>query len=268
MHKTFSHIRAWISGALLLAACVAGTGVAEAQAVRSLKDAMFGHNSVDGRTQTPPKVAHFVSEDGESFVFDKSGPMALMRFDGEDEVWTLTPSQGARGDVVYKNDVGEPVLKATRWGGLILFSDDRPMGDPVAVTGKAEAFTPARISPALLFQTFAKASRRVSLLLQRNLGFEALDDITPDSAALYANAASVTSEAIVQVAGQSQGRRVLEQVRVVHFMDGRPHSASLDKGVLTLKLDVSRGTWGGRPSSKRISNLILTSYSLADNDHR
>ncbi len=252
----------------MLIACMAAANAAEAQIGRSLKDAMFGNHGTDGRTHAIPKVAHYVSEDGESFVFDSSSSRAMMRFDGDDEVWTLSTTQGPKGDVIYKDDMGEPVLKATRWGGMILFSEESPTGDPVALTGKAEAFTPEKISPSSLYQTLLKASRRVSLLLERTVAFAA-PDVTPDSAPLYANAFNVTSEALAKVALQNHGRQMLAPVHDVQFVDGRPPSASLDsKGTLTLKLDASRGAWGGHPSSKRIMNVIVVSYSIAANDRR
>ncbi len=264
MNTTISHILARIVVACLLVTGLAQAETAQAQVMKSLKEQMFGKHAVDGRSQTAPKVGRFVSDDGQGFVFDESnGHNALIRFDGEDEVWFLTPSQGTKGDVIFKNDVGDPVLKATRWGGLILFSDDRPMGDPVALKGRADAFKPAHMTPGLLFQALALASRRVSVLLERKVVFDA-QEVTPESAPLYANAFDVTSDAMVQVATRSQGRRVLDNVHEVHFIDGRPPSANIDNGVLVLKLDVSRGAWGGHPSSKNIMNVIMTSFNVAD----
>eukprot|EP01042_Synura_sphagnicola_P009811 gene9811-12588_t len=193
---------------------------AQAQVMKSLKEQMFGKHAEDGRTPSMPKVARFVSDDGQGFVLDESSNRnALIRFDGDDEVWYLTPSQGTKGDVIFKNDIGEPVLKATRWGGLILFSDDRPMGDPVALQGKADAFKPSHVTPGLLFQALAPAARRVSVMLDRQVIFDA-PEVTPESAPLYANAFDVTSDAMVQVATQnSQGRRMLDNVHEVHFVD-------------------------------------------------
>nr|QQZ52104.1 DUF4908 domain-containing protein [Phenylobacterium glaciei] len=40
-----------------------------------------------------------------------------------------------RGDIIYKNDLGEPVLRATRLGGLTLFTPDRPGGTAAALAG-------------------------------------------------------------------------------------------------------------------------------------
>ena len=262
MNKPFFHCLARIFGLCLLIATASCAASADAQAMKSLRDAMFGpKHGQDGRTQAPPKIAHFVSEDGESFVLDESSGNPLIRFDGDDEVFALTATPGPKGDVIFKNDIGQPVLKSTRWGGMILFSEDRPMGDPVAVTGKAEAFVPGRMSPTLLFQTLVRASRRVSIALGRNLGFDA-PDVTPGTDYLYADAADVTSAAFVKIAAQTNGKHVLQPIQQVQLVEGRPPSATVTNGVLVLKLDVSRGTWGGRPSSKRIVNVLMASYNV------
>ncbi|WP_235074126.1 DUF4908 domain-containing protein [Asticcacaulis sp. AC466] len=256
-----------ILSAFLLLLCAAEAGHAFAEGPRSLKEAMFGKKSDPGQTPERPPVAHFRSEDGESFVMDETSGHTLVRFDGDDEVWLLTPTQGPKGDIIYKNDVGEPVLKATRWGGMILFSDDRPTGDPVAVSGRAEAFQPGRMSPSLLFQSLVHASRRVSLAIGRNFGFDA-PDVTPGTDYLYADAADVTADALIRVSAQSRGKQILAPIQSVQFIEGRPPSASIQNGVLVLKLDISRGYWGGRPSSKRIFNLIVTTYPVGNTARR
>lgn len=263
MTKKLVHSLIRMAGALLLLVCAVESGVAQAQIVNSLREAMFGNKGADSQKQTLPKVGHFVSEDGDAFVFDQSHSQALIRFDGDDETWTLTPTPGPKGDIIYKNDIGEPVLKATRWGGMILFTDTRPMGDPVSVTGKADAFTPGHMSPGLLFQTLVHASRRVSVAVGRNFGFDA-PDVTPGADYLYADAAQVTADALVSVALQTRGRKALAPVHSVQFVEGRPPSATLDDGVLVLKLDVQRGLWGGHVSSKRISHVVMASYAIDD----
>ncbi|WP_040410017.1 DUF4908 domain-containing protein [Asticcacaulis sp. AC402] len=240
-----------------------GAGAAQAQALgQSLQERMFGKGQ-DGQTPSTHSVARFESEDGATFILDESGRQPLIRFDGETEVWSLTVTQGAKGDRIYKNDIGQPVLKSTRWGGLILFTDERPTGDPVAMTGKAEAFRHGRMSPALLWQTLAKGSKRVSQALGRLVPFDA-PNVTPGADALYAQAADVTSVALVQVALQGKGKQRLGGVESVQFVEGRPPSATVTNGVLVMKLDVSRGSWGGHVSSKRIVNVIMSDYSVAD----
>jgi hypothetical protein len=262
MKSRVAHPLTRVVGAVFIVLSL-GAGVAEAQGMKSLRDKMFGAPSAEGRSGGVPKIAHYISEEGESFVFDSSRSTPLLRFDGEGEVWALTPTPGTKGDIIYKNDLGEPVLKATRWGGMVLYSDDRPMGDPAAVAGKAEAFRPAVMTPVLLWQSLAKASRRASQAVERLIPFDA-QGATPESAALYADAFDVTSSAIVRVAQTSRGGRKLPNIREVHFVEGRPPSVRVEKGILVMKLDSSRGAWGGRVSSKRVVNVLTASYSIAD----
>ena len=245
---------------LILSMSTAFAGAVRAQ---SFHDRMFGSSGQDGRTTSTPTVARFESDDGDSFVLDQSSGQPLMRFDGDSEVWSLTVTQGPKGDLIYKNDVGQPVLKATRWGGMILFSAERPTGDPVAVAGKADALQPGRMSPALLWQTLARGSRRVSQAVGRLVPFDA-PEVTPGADSLYAQAADVASNALVTLASQVKGHERLAPVHGVQFVEGRPPSATITDGVLVMKLDISRGSWGGHVSSKRIINVITASFTLAD----
>lgn len=263
MNKMAAHHLTRLCGVVLLLGAMLGAGAAQAQLSHSLREAMFGKKAQDTHSAALPAVGHFVSEDGDGFVFDQTHATALIRFDGDDETWVLTPSPGPKGDVIYRNDVGEPVLKASRWGGLTLFTDDRPMGDPASVNGKADAFIPGHMSPTALFQSLVRASRRVSLAVGRNLGFDA-PDVTPGADYIYADAAQVTADALSHIASQPRGRKALDPVRGVQFIEGRPPSATLDNGVLVLKLDVERGLWGGHVSSKRIANVVMASYGVTD----
>jgi hypothetical protein len=263
MNRGIAHLLACLPVALLLCLGLATSG-AHAQGMSSLKDKMFGKRVEDGRAHAAPKVAHYISEDGQSFVFDESQGFPFLRFDGDDEVWVLTPTPGTKGDIIYKNDVGEQMLKATRWGGMVLFSDDRPMGDPVAVTGKAEAFQPDAMTPTLLWLSMVRASKRASQAADHQIVFDG-HDASAESASLFFTASEATSDAIVHVALQSRtGRQSLAGLREVHFVEGRPPSAHMDKGILTLKLDVSRGAWAGHVSSKRVVNVLTASFSIAD----
>lgn len=272
MNRGTAHPLACFSVAFMLLLGLAASGAhaqGMSQGMDSLRDKMFGKRVEDGRAHAAPKVAHYISEDGQSFVFDESQPQPLLRFDGEGEVWVLTASAGTKGDVIYKNDVGEQMLKATRWGGMVLFSDDRPMGDPVAVTGKAQSFAPDTITPSQLYVQMVSASKRVTQAAGNGhlIPFATLTDATPDTAALYADAIDVTTAAIVHASLQSHGKQVVEALHEVHFVDGRPPSVRMEQGVLTMKLDASRGPWAGHVSSKRIVNVLTASFSIADRRH-
>ena len=237
---------------LLVASCAA-------QPTQSLREAMFGRSQSVARNIETPKISH-LSADDDSFVLDQSSNTPLMRFDGDQEVWILTPSFGAKGDVVYKNDVGEPMLRSSRWGGLTLISQSRPEGDPVALIGKARAIESQRIGKDELFQILVNASRRASNAVHRLLPFDA-PDVPHGADVLFADAANNATSAIVTISKEFQGQKTLSRVREVRLIEGRPPGVKLQDGVLELKLDPSRG-YAGRPSSRRVSQAIRMSVKL------
>lgn len=265
MASRFGHFLARFSALVLIAGMIAGVltaGAAQAQVMRSLREAMFGKHSDDGRDNNhTPVVAHFMSARGEGFILDETQTGApLLRFDGDDEVFQLSAKPGANGDITFRNDLGQPVLKATRLGGMILFSGSHAdTGDPAAVTGQAQAFAPDRLSPAELWVHMAKSALRVTRACDHQVLFSGdLEDPHDDVITLFAETASVATDALVQIASQGDTRHSLDRLHEVYMMLGRPPSAKLEKGVLVIKLDPSKGAWGGHPSSKRIVNVVMT----------
>jgi hypothetical protein len=269
MRSRFGHFLARFSVLVMAAGLLAGVltaNTADAQGFGSLRERMFGKHPEDGRdNEHMPMVAHFVSAHGAGFVLDKSQALPLLRFDGDDEVFQLTAKSGANGDVTFRNDMGEPVLKETRLGGVILFSGvHADIGEPAAVTGQAPAFAPDRLTLAELWLHMAKSAMRVSRASEHRVDFDAdkdqVDENTPNDTVinLFAESVSVTADALVQIANQADGRHSLDKLHEVHLIEGRPPSAYMDNGVLVVKLDPSRGQWGGHPSSKRIMNIVMT----------
>ena len=98
-----------------------------------------------------------------------------MKFDDSPEIWALRPHPAPRGDVIYKNDLGEPMLRATRLGGLTLFTADRPGGSPAALTGAGGALRLAPLSPQALLEKLAQASARATRAARRLQGSRSLD---------------------------------------------------------------------------------------------
>lgn len=249
--------------ALTLMAGLMMSTPAEAQIFHSLKEAILGKQSADGHTGRTPAVAHFVSDRGEGFILDQSSQVApLLRFDGDDEVFQLTATPGAKGDIIFKNDVGQPVLKATRLGGMIVFSGaNGNAGDPAALTGAASAFAPDHVTVTELFLHMTRSSVRVTNLCDHLVVFNAdgeVDKKGGDSALpVFAETVSVAADALVQIAVQADTKRALNRLHEVHFIEGRPPSAHIDKGVLVIKVDPDKGAWGGHPSSKRIMNVVM-----------
>ena len=201
-------------------------------------------------------MARYTPDKGDAFVLDRSSGTPLLRFEDSPEIWVLQPQPGPRGDIIYKNDVGEPMLRYTRLGGVTLFTEDRPDGEAAAYTGEAGALRPSQIlSPNALLQRLAQASARTSRAVQRLVVFDA-PDVTAQTAYLFADAAMVTADAVTTVGKRGDGRRAMTKLAKVLLVPGHKANASFSDGVLQVVIEASQGV-AGRPSSRRIAFVLL-----------
>jgi hypothetical protein len=251
----FSRTKAAAVFAVLLGLWLSLASPATAGPLGSLRDGLFGRHPSDGRDIAAPMVARYVTEDGDVFTFDRSQAKALLKFDGSFEVWALQPQPAPRGDTIYKNDLGEPVLRATRLGGVTVFTDQRPGGAAAALAGIAPPLKLAIMGPQVLLERLAQASARASRAARRLIQFDAGrpgQEATPISAPLIADAAMVTSEAVVRMSKRSDARKVLDHIARVQLVEGSHASVQLDgAGVLEVTVAPPQGL-AGRPSSDRI----------------
>jgi Domain of unknown function (DUF4908) len=194
-------------------------------------------------------IARFVSQEGETFVLDRSQARPLMKFDDSPEVWVLRPQMAPRGDVIYMNDLDEPVLRATRLGGLTLFTPGRPGGSAAALSGAGSALRLGQLGPQQLLERLAQASSRASRAARRLIPFEA--DASPSSSALTADAAMVAAEAVIRMTHRADGKSLLAHVARVELTEGRKAAAHSDQGVMRIVVAPADGL-AGRPSSDRI----------------
>jgi hypothetical protein len=222
--------------------------------VESLRQGLFGRPA-DGRQFPAPPIARYVSEDGDIFILDRTGPKPLLKFDNSYEVWALKAQPAPRGDTIYKNDLGETLLRATRLGGVTIFTDQRPGGSACALAGAGTPLKLAIMGPQALFERLALASARASRAARRSIPFEA--EATPASSGLIADAAMVTSEALVRMTRRSESRRLVDRVLKVRIMEGHGASAQVAQGVLEVTVAPPQG-WAGRPSSDWIVHVAET----------
>jgi hypothetical protein len=243
---------------LTIAALMVMAASANAQQLpHSLRDALLGHKGqAESRQGTAPPVARYVSESGGAFIFDKAAPQPLMKFDNSAEVWVLSAQPASRGDTIYRNDLGEPVLRVTKLGGLILFTDDVPMGAAAALSGRASSIQPpAMLSIAALFQRLTISADRASRAAQRQIEFATVQDARPETSVLIADSAALTAEAFERTVRKGE-RSLLARIMRVLLAEGRKPGAQLMKdGSLIVTYAPGQGV-AGRPSSKRIIKVI------------
>ncbi len=239
--------------------CAAGLALAAAPAhagTITLRIMLWGSQNDMPRRPEEPLVARYQPDHGASFVLDRSVNPPLLRFEDSSEVWILQAQPGPGGDTIFRNDVGQPVLRATKLGGLTLFTEDDPTGAAVAYDGEALSLKPSSFMPPGLFlQRVLQASARSSHAAQRMIPFFTIDDATPETAPLVADTAGTTAEAITRVSHQTNGRTLLARIVKVMLAKGGKPDARLDGGALIVTYTPGR-TIGLHPSSERIMRAI------------
>lgn len=233
--------------AALAAVCLGSS--ANALEPGALRESLFGARPTAADPRAAQPVARYVSQEGDVFVLDRSQPRPLLKFDDNPEVWVLRPQLAPRGDVLYMNDLGEPVLRATRLGGLTLFTNDRPGGTAAAVAGAGQTLRLAQLGPQQLLERLAQASARATRAARRLIPFEA--DASPGSSALTADAAMIAAEAIIRIAKRPDAKVVLSRIGKVRLVEGRKAQAQISRGVVQITVSPRDGL-AGRPSSDRI----------------
>jgi Domain of unknown function (DUF4908) len=198
-----------------------------------------------------PATGRYETDEGGVFIFDRSAPRPLLKFEDDPEIWVLQPAPGPRGDVIYRNDLGEEMLRATSLGGMTVFTEKRPGGSPAALDGASPPLRIAPLSPGALFTRFYQASVRASRAAQHQIGFETREDAEAGTAAPLADAAVVASEALADMSATPKGKALLARMSDVVIAQGGKPAASMQRGVLIVTIVPAQGVFG-RPSSRLI----------------
>ncbi len=249
--------RVRLAGLIIAALLSSSNSPAMAGEPASLRDFLFPSHD-----KPTLEKGRYAPSDGEAFIVDHlNSKDLLLRFEDSQEIWALKPTAGPRGDVIYKTDTGEPMLRATRLGGLTLFTGERPNGAAAAYMGEGATLRPPVIpNPSVLFQILIQASLRASRATQHLVVFEAQDltphDLTPASSAVLADTAINTAEAFNKIAGRNgQGRPVVTRFNRVQFTTGKDVAIRINGSVVQITVVADKG-YAGRPSSARIMSVL------------
>lgn len=221
----------------------------------SLKDFLFGDKRGESQRQAPPPpVARYVSDSGEGFILDRSSPRPLLRFENSPEIWVLQPQIGPRGDVIYKNDIGQVLLRATRVGGLTLFTGKRPGGASASLAGASAPIRLKAIGPVDLYRILVAASVRATRISSHRISFDA--EATPASSTLIADAAILSVVALERLAQRPDGAALMARIQRVVIVEGARPAVALRAGTLLIAVAPTLGV-AGRPSSERIAYVTM-----------
>lgn len=201
-----------------------------------------------------PPVGRYVADSGEGFILDRSGRHPLLRFERRDETWVLRPSAAPRGDVIYRNDAGEQVLRVTPSGGVTVYTPRAPGGSPASFTGAGQSLTPPTLGPILLFRLMAQRSAMVSEVVGRLVEVNLDGD---QSESLCVEALVVSTEAVIRIARSPTARQYVSDLRSITIVEGERADVTYSRGRLTVTVDPAEGM-AGRPSSARVIRAILS----------
>ena len=222
----------------------------------SLGDALFGTRSADRHFGSAPPIARYEIDATSRFVLDRGRGGALLKFETSPEVWALTAVMGPRGDVIYKNDTGAPVLRATRLGGVTLFTDTRPEGEAASLVGQASTLRVGTvIGPDALLHALSAASARASHAAQHLVVFEA-PEVAPSSDWVFADAAWLAAEAFARLSLHGAAARpLITRFFQVTLTPGRAPAVQAAGSVVQIVVSPEQGV-AGRPSSERIYTVL------------
>ena len=201
-----------------------------------------------------PPVARFSDDEGGGFILDRGHHPALLKFDDSAEIWVVSASRGPRGDVLFKDDIGEILLRVTKVGGVTSFTTRWPMGVAASLDG---ASSPLRMSPIGvqgLYERLVAASGRCTRAAHHLVAFEA-PDVDDKSAAPIADAILSAMDGIIRIAGRPSGHAPLSRLVKVSFFAGPAPAAWWRNGALIVLINPNDGL-AGHPSSARVAQVL------------
>lgn len=214
-----------------------------------LRDRLFGR----GRP-AQVDVGRFSTTGGPSFTLDQTGVRPLLRFEDSTEIWTLRPSAGVRGDIYYRNDVGEVVLRATRIGGLTLYTADNPGGVPCALEGGSQPLRLSNLSPTAILRHVSRESVRASRAVGGLMEISA-PDFDESAVEIIGDTATVSVDAIVRLSQTDSGRERLAGLRQLQILVGASPGVRRNGAALIVTINPRHGP-SGRPSSARVMRAL------------
>jgi hypothetical protein len=242
--------------ALCIGALCANDALGQSQRPSTGRLGQMLFESGKARKLSAPPVARYVAEGSVAFVLDRSSRQPLIRFEGSNEIWALYPSSAPGNVTIYKNDVGENVLRVSGLGGLTVFTATRPEGASAVLDGVTSSLRlpalPKEVNRA--WARLMAATDKTSRAARRPIGVD-VPDVGPESLAVAVDAALVAFEAFDRLAKSNSNARALARIGQVLVLEGEKPDVVVRRGSLVITVVPGRGV-AGRPSSAKINNAL------------
>lgn len=214
-----------------------------------------------GQEQRPdlPQAGAYLAGDNMRFMLERYRDVERLRFSGNDESYYLTIEPAALGGRVLKYDSGDVAIQVAGWGGVTIYTKEKPNGIPAErlsdAPAQADAGSVMPDAKTLAQRLSEEIQSRTTLTIGFRANWEALNqsDVTR---ALATDALRNATAAIERtVTSRKVGQQMLAQFGIVRIVLASDSSAAIADKLLTLHIAPTRGL-AGRPSSLAILKAI------------
>ncbi len=190
------------------------------------------------------------SDKNTGFVLEQRGSMVLLKVDGRDDVLTLMPVPGQRGDTFFMDYAGRIVLRVTAQNNVVSFIHNTA-GAPAEAKSKAQPITSLAMT-ASLDKMRINAAQELSKL--------AGHEVTIWGTQHFANSEAWASDALsILVLGVKNANglagKAASRVEKVTLKRAKAPKASFKDGELTIEVNPDEG-WSGRVTPEAITNAL------------
>lgn len=235
-----------VGGAVVMALATLGAGSAAAQPAQP-QGFIPQSRPNDANAQS---TGRFRTPDGQlTFTLDRTGPIALMQFEGDPEVRVLRPdpAMAAGGAQFYRTADGAVVLRITPWGELTVFMRNDRMGTAVSFSEAAGPLRPAPASPPVYRSRLEQTQQSLIRRVGRNVDVQAPQQVEGQVGGLILDAAERAADGMA-AASQQPIRRLILQIG--------PQPAVAAQGDTLVIVVAPHLGYSGRPSSEAIRAAI------------
>lgn len=201
------------------------------------------------------------------FSLDRYQNAFLMRWAGQPEIYVLYPRYGSMGTRVLLFDSQATAIQITGWGGMTVYTDDHPEGQPTARVGDNSALVLPAVTPqqtqiaAEDDSTHLAGSRGLKLSFQvdqNTLADNAIRTLAYDT---LENAARGIERFTASPAARNAFTQRVASVRIA--IDDKPYIKITDK-ILTVTFNPHTGFFG-RASSRAIATALGKMFGIPSN---
>lgn len=199
------------------------------------------------------------------FIIEMADDHYLMQMAGKPEVFVLYPGNASLGGRILKYDSGETALRVAGWGGITLYTDEKPDGLPAVRIGDAIAPTLQNVSLKDMEKAAKDEMQHLVYLHRLHIAFTAdWKELANDAQqrAMAFDAMENAVRGIDRFASNKKGRAALDgKVTNVYIVTAEKPTLALKSDTLVVTFNPAKH-YAGRASSRAIARALSTVFHV------